>query len=88
MCTLAWAETQTAHTRRAPAAPASNAAQGVVGHVQVAQAARNFTFNIPPKPLPQALMDVSMATGMQILYTSEQSFSLTSQPVIGTYPLE
>jgi len=85
MLTLAGAEAQTAHTGRAPA---SNATQGVAGHAQVAQAARSFTFNIPPKPLPQALTDVSMTTGMQILYTGEQFFNLTSQPVIGTYSLE
>ena len=77
---LAWVEAQTAQTGQARPSPA--------GSIQPVPTAHNFTFNIPSKPLPQALTDVSMATGVQILYTSERPFNLTSRPVVGTYSLE
>lgn len=48
-------------------------------------AAATFRFAIPAKPLPQAIADLSALTGVQVLYTAERPFSVTAQPVQGTY---
>ena len=62
-------------------------AQDAAGRpMQVAQtAAATFRFAIPAKPLPQAIADLSALTGVQVLYTAERPFSVTAQPVQGTY---
>ncbi len=69
-----------------PLVPLPAAAQQ--GEIQVAQASRIFTVNIPAKPLPQAIADLSALTGLQVLYTQEQPFSRNSQPVNGTFTAE
>jgi iron complex outermembrane receptor protein len=54
----------------------------------VAQAGQARHLDIPAKPLPQAIADLSAATGIQVLYTQDEPFGLTSAPVNGTYTAE
>jgi iron complex outermembrane recepter protein len=56
--------------------------------VEVAQADRTYSFNIPSKPLAQAISDLSAVTGVQVLYTQEEPFGRNSSPVVGTYTAE
>lgn len=55
---------------------------------QEQKAARTYTFNIPAKPLPQAITDLSVTTGVQVLYTEEQPFGKYSRPVVGSYTID
>ena len=55
---------------------------------QEQKATRVYQFNIPAKPLPQAIAELSAVTGVQVLYTEEQAFGQKSQSVIGSYSLE
>lgn len=53
---------------------------------QLAQAApARFRFAIPAKALPQAMAELSAVTGIQVIYTAERPFSVTAQPVQGSY---
>ena len=69
-----------------PALPA--AAQEEGSSAQTAQAERTFTFNIPSKPLPQAIADFSAVTGIQVLYTNQSLPDLTASAVQGTYSVD
>jgi iron complex outermembrane receptor protein len=67
--------------RPAPPLPAPRPAQ-------VAQSDRAHSFDIPAKPLPQAIADLSAITSIQVLYTENQAFAITSRPVVGSYTAE
>ena len=51
----------------------------------VAQAETAYSFDIPSKPLPQALADFSAVTGLQVLYTETAAFDVTVPALEGTY---
>ena len=51
----------------------------------VAQAAQSYSFDIPSKPLPQAITDFSAVTGLQVLYTEKSTFDRTAPALKGTY---
>lgn len=42
-----------------------------------------FSFNIPAKPLPQALSDFSRVTGISVVYTDEAPYGLTAPAISG-----
>lgn len=48
-----------------------------------AESQQRFRFDIAAKPLPQALADFGAVTGLRIVYTAEQPFSLIAKPVSG-----
>ncbi len=45
--------------------------------------ARVYSINIPAKPLPKAIADLSAQTGLQVLYTGSQAFRHDSHAVSG-----
>ena len=51
----------------------------------LAQAERTYGFDIPAKPLPQAIADFSAVTGVQVLYTEASTFDYTAPALSGTY---
>ena len=51
----------------------------------VAQAERTYAFDIPAKPLPQAIADFSAVTGLQVLYTERSTFDHTAPALRGNY---
>ena len=51
----------------------------------VAQAETTYSFDIPSKPLPQALADFSAVTGLQVLYTEASAFDVTVPALEGTF---
>ena len=51
----------------------------------VARAETAYGFDIPSKPLPQALADFSTVTGLQVLYTETLAFDVTVPALRGTY---
>jgi hypothetical protein len=83
--TLAWAQERTG--RIGPSKPKASA-RLAAANTHGTQTVARVGFDIPSKPLPQALTDFSLATGVQILYTSEQPFDLTSPPLVGRYTPE
>jgi iron complex outermembrane receptor protein len=58
---------------------------GAQAPIQLAPADRIFEFNIPTKPLAEALADLSATTGFQVRYPDQPPSGLTSSPVIGSY---
>jgi outer membrane receptor protein involved in Fe transport len=56
--------------------------------VELAQSDQAHRFDIPVKPLPQAIADLSAVTGIQVLYAEDQAFAVTSRPVVGSYTVE
>ncbi|HCN70169.1 MAG TPA: TonB-dependent siderophore receptor, partial [Pusillimonas sp.] len=46
---------------------------------------RIYQFNIPSKPLPQAIADFSAVTGVQVLYTEQSAFNYTAPALQGRY---
>lgn len=56
--------------------------------LQLAQASKTYSFNIPAQPLPQAIAALSSQTGLQALYTEDQVFSRTSVAVNGTFSVD
>ena len=71
--TLAWAQERTGRIRHSkPRTSARLTAANVHGEGTAARVG----FDIPSKPLPQALTDFSLATGVQVLYTVDQPFGL------------
>lgn len=54
----------------------------------LAQANDTFTFDLPAKPLAQALIDVGRITGLSILYTQEDTNALTSPVLAGKMTAE
>jgi iron complex outermembrane recepter protein len=50
---------------------------------QVAQAEASFLFDIPSKPLPQALNDLGRITGLTILYTQDEPLNLVAPRLSG-----
>jgi outer membrane receptor protein involved in Fe transport len=61
--------------------------RGAATPAQLAQADKVFEFNIPPKPLAEAIADLSATTGLQVLYKDQQLSGLRSNPVVGSYTL-
>ena len=53
--------------------------------VLVAQAQQTYDFDIPSKPLPQAIADFSAVTGLQVLYTEPSTFGHTAPALRGTF---
>lgn len=66
-----------------PAAPAL-AAQ-VSQALASAQDGQTYQFDIPAKPLPQAIADVSAVTGLQVLYTEQSTFEHTAPALQGNF---
>lgn len=50
-----------------------------------AQAEQTYTFDIPAKPLPQAIADFSAVTGIQVIYTEQAAFEYTAPALSGSY---
>ncbi len=50
-----------------------------------AQSHQAYRFDIPAKPLPQAIADLSAVTGLQVLYTEQSTFDHTSPVLQGSY---
>jgi iron complex outermembrane recepter protein len=44
-----------------------------------------FAFDIPAKPLPEALADLAAVTGLQVVYSGAQPFDRTAQAVKGKF---
>lgn len=53
-----------------------------------AQAARQFSFNIPGQPLNRALRTLSDQSGLQIAYNTAIAAGVRSQPITGTMTVE
>jgi len=49
------------------------------------QTEKTYSFNIPAKPLPQAITDLSAVTGLQVLYTEQSTFNHTAPVLKGNY---
>ncbi len=49
------------------------------------QTEQTYPFNIPAKPLPQAIADLSAVTGLQVLYTEQSTFNHTAPALKGDY---
>ena len=47
--------------------------------------AKSYQFNIPSKPLPQAIADFSAVTGLQVLYTETSTFAHKPPSLQGTF---
>lgn len=62
-------------------AQAENASQASAG----AQSQQAYRFDIPAKPLPQAIADLSAVTGLQVLYTEQSTFDHTAPALRGSY---
>lgn len=70
-----------------PALPA--VAQDDAGAAAGAQARQTYTFDIPAKPLPQAIADFSATTGLQVLYTEQAVFDHRTEALTGSFtPME
>jgi iron complex outermembrane receptor protein len=54
-----------------------------IAREQLAQAEPSFLFDIPSKPLPQALNDVGRITGLTILYTQNEPLNLVAPRLSG-----
>ena len=50
-----------------------------------AQSKRLYQFDIPAKPLPQAIADLSAVTGLQVFYTEQSTFDHTAPALRGSY---
>ncbi|MEX1033157.1 MAG: TonB-dependent receptor [Cellvibrionaceae bacterium] len=48
---------------------------------------RTYQLNIPAKPLPQAIADLSAATGVQVLYVEQAAFEHRAPALTGPYTL-
>jgi len=64
---------------------AQESAQAQLSAPSVAQAERAYTFDIPAKPLPQAIADFSAVTGIQVLYTERATFEHTAPALRGRF---
>ena len=53
--------------------------------VRSAQAERRYEFDIPSRPLPQAIADFSAATGLQVLYTETSTYDHTAPALRGVF---
>jgi iron complex outermembrane receptor protein len=53
--------------------------------MQIAQASQTFEFNIPAKPLAEAMAVLSAITGLQVRYRDQPPAGLASQSVVGVY---
>jgi iron complex outermembrane recepter protein len=69
-------------------APPSSLREGGRSEAQLAQSDQMYGFDIPAKPLPQAIADLSAVTGLQVLYTEDEAFAVTSKAVVGSYTAE
>ena len=52
--------------------------------VEIAQAEATYVFNIASKPLPEAMIDFSVVTGLELLYTEPAPFGQTAPALQGT----
>lgn len=52
------------------------------------QKLQTWDLNIPAKPLPQAIADLSAQTGVQVLYTEQSTFDQQSHVLNGSYTLQ
>jgi len=50
-----------------------------------AQPQQAYQFDIPAKPLPQAIADLSAVTGLQVLYTEQSTFDYIAPTLLGSY---
>lgn len=69
----------------APAAGLSDAAAAAVKPEALAQARKTYSFDIPAKPLPQAIAEFSAITGVQVLYTETATFDHTAPALKGSF---
>lgn len=69
----------------APAAPVLAQAENGSQAPAVAQSQQAYRFDIPAKPLPQAIADLSAVTGLQVLYTEQSTFDHTAPALQGSY---
>lgn len=69
----------------APATPVL--AQAADGSQVAAQAQQTYRFDIPAKPLPQAIADLSAVTGLQVLYTEQSTFDHMAPALHGSYTI-
>lgn len=84
------------HTLRRPAlAAALMAGTALLGTMpalaqpdQSAGRQQTFRFDIPAKPLPQALTEFSAIAGLRVLYTAEEPFNVASPGLSGTFTAE
>ena len=53
--------------------------------LQLAQAEQRFDFNLPRKPLAEAIADFANTTGLHVLYAEQPPLEVRSQPVVGAY---
>ncbi|MGQ4274544.1 TonB-dependent receptor domain-containing protein [Terrihabitans sp. B22-R8] len=61
------------------------AVQAAAPEARAQGAGTAVTLDIPAKPLPRALADLSARTGLQVLYSGNTAQGLTSRPLRGTY---
>lgn len=59
-----------------------------LGSVELAQGDQIFELDIPSLPLPQAIARLSAATGLQVLYTGNETFARTAPAIAGSYTAE
>lgn len=53
--------------------------------VRSTQAERTYDFDIPPKPLPEAIADFSAVTGLQVLYTETSTYDHAAPALRGAF---
>ena len=71
---------------QAPAQSGTGAAPARAASAQAqATAQATYGFDIPARPLPQAIADFSAVTGLQVLYTETSTFERTAPVLRGTY---
>ena len=63
----------------------ADGSEGTAPEVVIAQAETSYTFEIEAQPLPQALVEFSSLTGLQVLYTEAAAFNFTTAPLVGTF---
>ena len=63
----------------------ADGSEGTAPGVVIAQAETSYTFEIEAQPLPQALVEFSSLTGLQVLYTEAAAFNFTTAPLVGTF---
>ena len=54
------------------------------GAIEIAQGEPTYAFDIASKPLPEAMIDFSAVTGLQVLYTEPAPFGQTAPALEGT----
>lgn len=63
-----------------------------VGDARLAQAqpadTRRFSFDIPAKPLGEAITDVGATTGWRIVFTETAPYAITTRPLVGSFTAE